>query len=125
MVQKPVIQKTCPPFSAAAKKEKLSVKCVALDQYRLKTWERRIYFFVIVSTQGEGEPPETAKKFIHHIRAFYRSSENVKYSVLALGDTSYPLFCKTGEDVDQRFEYLGATRVIPIMKCDVDFEDPA
>ena len=112
-------------FAATAKKEKLSVKCVALEQYRLEDLAKEDYFFVVISTQGEGEPPETAKKFIHHIENFAGRLENVKFGVLALGDSSYPLFCKTGEDVDQRLEALGAKRVIPIVKCDVDFETPA
>ena len=112
-------------FSAAAKKEKLAVKCIALEQYRLEDLGKEDYLFIIISTQGEGEPPETAKKFIQHIDQYTGRLENVKFSVLALGDSSYPLFCKTGEDVDQRLSLLGATRVIPMMKCDVDFEEPA
>ncbi len=112
-------------FSAAAKKEKLSVKCIALEQYRFDDLAKEDYFFVIISTQGEGEPPETAKKFLQHIDQYSGKLEHMKFSVLALGDSSYPLFCKTGEDLDLRLAELGASRVIPIMKCDVDFEAPA
>ncbi len=45
--------------------------------------------------------------------------------MLALGDTSYPLFCQAGEDVDQRLNKLGAQRLIEIKKCDTDFEEDA
>ncbi len=112
-------------FAASAKKEKLGVKCIALEQYRPDDLGKEDYFFVIISTQGEGEPPETAKKFIQHIDHYTGRLEHIKFSVLALGDSSYPLFCKTGEDLDQRLSALGATRVIPLVKCDVDFEEPA
>ncbi len=112
-------------FSASAKKEKLSVKCVALEQYRLEDLDREDHFFLIISTHGEGEPPETAKKFIQHIEGYRGRLDKVQFSVLALGDSSYPLYCKTGEDVDQRLFDLGAKRVVPLVKCDVDFEEAA
>jgi sulfite reductase (NADPH) flavoprotein alpha-component len=51
--------------------------------------------------------------------------EAMKFSVLALGDTSYDLFCKAGIDWDNKLAELGATRVYDRTDCDVDFEDPA
>jgi sulfite reductase (NADPH) flavoprotein alpha-component len=42
-----------------------------------------------------------------------------------LGDTSYPLFCKAGEDVDAQLHKLGGTRIAPLQKCDIDFEPGA
>jgi sulfite reductase (NADPH) flavoprotein alpha-component len=51
--------------------------------------------------------------------------ENLRYSVLALGDTSYDLFCQAGIDWDNRLETLGATRLFDRVDCDVDFEAPA
>ena len=50
---------------------------------------------------------------------------HIKFSVLALGDTSYPMFCKTGEDVDAQFSKFGAKRVVPLQKCDVEYEEDA
>lgn len=49
----------------------------------------------------------------------------MKFSVLGLGDTAYPQFCKTAEDVDARLVEAGAQRVIPLRKCDVDYEEDA
>jgi sulfite reductase (NADPH) flavoprotein alpha-component len=51
--------------------------------------------------------------------------ENVNYSVLALGDTSYDLFCQAGIDWDKRLEALGAKRIFDRVDCDVDFEAAA
>ena len=45
--------------------------------------------------------------------------------MLALGDTSYPLFCKAGEDVDATIKQLGAKQVLPIEKLDTDFYAPS
>lgn len=81
---------------------------------------------IIVSTQGEGEPPDNAKsfyEFLHSKRA--PRLEGMLYSVLALGDTSYELFCQTGKDFDKRLEELGATRLVPRVDCDLAFEEPA
>lgn len=112
-------------FATVAKKSGIHAKQTALDQYRLTDLAKEEYFFVIVSTHGEGDPPDAAKKFYDYIHQNDLSLPNLKYSVLALGDTSYSLFCKTGEDVDVRFEKFGAKRVAPLQKCDVDYESDA
>ncbi len=51
--------------------------------------------------------------------------EHLQYSVLALGDSSYEFFCKTGKDLDEQFAKLGATRIVPRTDCDVDYDDAA
>ncbi|OIP82938.1 MAG: sulfite reductase [NADPH] flavoprotein, alpha-component [Porphyromonadaceae bacterium CG2_30_38_12] len=76
---------------------------------------------VIVSTHGEGEPPFAAKEFYDFIHGNRATKLNdVRYAVLALGDSSYFYFCKTGKDVDAQLEKLGATRVLALQTCDVD-----
>ncbi|KMQ63902.1 sulfite reductase [Chryseobacterium sp. BLS98] len=104
------------------KKKGIQVKLADLSQYKPKDLLKEDFFFIIISTQGEGEPPILAKKFYDHLHENDPDLNNLKFGVLALGDTSYPLFCKTGEDVDSRLEILGAQRVIPLKKCDVDYE---
>jgi sulfite reductase (NADPH) flavoprotein alpha-component len=79
----------------------------------------------VISTHGDGEPPAAAKKFYDHVHNNGFKLEKLKYSVLALGDTSYPLFCKAGEDVDQQLNKLGGQRFFPIQKCDIDYETEA
>jgi Sulfite reductase, alpha subunit (flavoprotein) len=109
-----------------AKKEKLQIKLISLDQYRLQDLKKEDFFFIIMSTHGEGEPPSSAKSFfdfIHHNKDIFL--ENMKYSVLALGDKSYTYFCKAGEDVDKRLYNMGAKRIVPLHKCDIDYENQA
>ncbi len=112
-------------FAAKAKKAGIHAKVVSLDQYRLNDLPREEYFLTIISTQGEGEPPEAAKKFYDHIHLNGFKLDKLKYSVLALGDTSYPLFCKAGEDIDQQLQKLGGSRIADIQKCDVEFDEDA
>ena len=98
---------------------------VSLDQYRLNDLAKEEYFFTIISTQGDGEPPAAAKKFYDHIHQNGFKVNQLKYGVLALGDTSYPLFCKAGEDVDSQLQKLGGERVVSLHKCDTDYETDA
>ena len=112
-------------FAASAKKKGVSVKLTGLDQYRLTDLSKEEYLLVVISTQGEGEPPLAAKKFYDYIHQETISLSNLKYAVLGLGDTSYPLFCKAAEDVDIRLNKLGAQPILALQKCDVDYEADA
>ena len=49
----------------------------------------------------------------------------VKYSVLALGNTTYDHFCKCGREFDAALERHGAMRIYPRVDCDVDYDAPA
>ena len=118
-------KKLATQLAAIAKKKGVSAKLTDLSQYRVADLAKEDYFFVVISTQGEGEPPIPAKKFYDYIHENELVLANMKYSVLALGDTSYPMFCKTGEDVDARFEKLGGKRVVDLQRCDVDYEEDA
>ncbi len=79
---------------------------------------------VIVSTWGEGDPPETAADFYTALMGEKAPRlEKTRFSVLGLGDTSYEHFCKMGKDFDSRLEGLGAKRIYDRVDCDVDFDD--
>lgn len=81
---------------------------------------------LLVSTHGEGDPPDNAisfYEFLHSKRA--PQLEELRYSVLALGDTSYEFFCQTGKDLDKRLEELGGKRICTRVDCDLDYDEPA
>jgi sulfite reductase (NADPH) flavoprotein alpha-component len=81
---------------------------------------------IVASTHGEGEPPDNAlsfHEFLHGKRA--PKLDDLRFSVLSLGDSSYEFFCQTGKEFDQRLEQLGGTRLYPRVDCDLDFEEPA
>ncbi|MDV3752612.1 diflavin oxidoreductase [Elizabethkingia anophelis] len=118
-------KKLATELAGVAKKKGIQVKLGDLSQYKPKDLAKEEYLFVVISTQGEGEPPILAKKFYDYIHENELNLSNIKFGVLALGDSTYPQFCKTGEDVDTRFEVLGAERVIPLKICDIDYEEDA
>ena len=79
---------------------------------------------IITSTYGEGEMPDNAQLFWDALSANTAPNlSNIKYSVLALGDTGYEEFCHAGKLIDTRFEQLGATRIQERVDCDVDYEE--
>ncbi len=81
---------------------------------------------IVASTHGEGDPPDNAlsfHEFLHGRRA--PKLDNLRYSVLALGDSSYEFFCKTGKDFDHRLEELGGKRLYDRVDCDLDYDEPA
>ena len=118
-------KKLAADFAARAKKKGVLAKLVGLEQYRLNDLSKEEYFLTVISTQGDGEPPAAAKKFYDHIHRAELRLERMKYSVLALGDTAYPLFCKAGEDVDQQLQKMGGQRILSLQKCDTDYEAEA
>lgn len=118
-------KKLATQLAATAKKRGVNAKLVGLDQYRLADLAKEEYFFVVISTQGEGEPPAGAQKFYEHIHQEELTLTNMRFGVLALGDTSYPEYCKTGIEVNERLVKFGAKQVVPLVKCDVDYEADA
>lgn len=108
------------------KTKQLPVQSFSMDDFKPQNLKKVQDLLIITSTHGEGEPPENARsfyEFLHSKRA--PKLENVRFSVLALGDESYEFFCQTGKDFDKRLEELGGERLYPRVDCDVDFEDPA
>ncbi len=106
--------------------KQLPVQSFSMDDFKPQNLKKVQDLLIITSTHGEGEPPENARsfyEFLHSKRA--PKLENVRFSVLALGDESYEFFCQTGKDFDKRLEELGGERLYPRVDCDVDFEDPA
>ena len=80
----------------------------------------------VISTQGDGDPPEDAVGLFDFLRgASAPRLEKLKFSVLALGDSSYPFFCHAGRVLDERLAELGATRLLPRIDCDLEFTAPA
>src|SRR6476646_1582716 len=118
-------KKLATDFGAKAKKLGINAKVVNLEQYRVSDLPKEEMFLTVLSTQGEGDPPAGAKKFYDHIHANGFKLNGLKYGVLALGDTSYPLFCKAGEDVDEQLNKLGGERIVPLQKCDTDYQTDA
>jgi sulfite reductase (NADPH) flavoprotein alpha-component len=98
----------------------------SMDEVDVAQLAKMDYLLIITSTYGEGAMPDNAEMLWEAANSDTAPRmENVNYSVLALGDTSYDLFCQAGIDWDKRLEALGAKRIFDRVDCDVDFEAAA
>ena len=95
-----------------------------LNDYPTKNLKSEKIVLLVVSTQGEGEPPIAAEEFYKWLQG-PRAPQlaGLQFAVCALGDRSYLQFCQIGKEFDARFEALGATRLADRVDCDVDFEE--
>lgn len=98
----------------------------SMSDFKVNNLKKIENLLIAVSTHGEGDPPDNTLSFheyLHGRRA--PSLEGLRFSVLALGDSSYEFFCETGKQFDKRLEELGGTRLFPRMDCDLDYDEPA
>ncbi|ESP01628.1 hypothetical protein LOTGIDRAFT_225295 [Lottia gigantea] len=78
--------------------------------------ERESSAVFILSTTGEGDPPDTAAKFVRRLKKKtlpdgYLSQLN--FTILGLGDTNYTNFCNCPKGLNQRLLELGAHHFYP------------
>jgi sulfite reductase (NADPH) flavoprotein alpha-component len=97
-----------------------------LSDYKVRQLKDEQDLLFIVSTYGEGDPPQPSVGFFEFLEGPRAPKlDGVRYSVLALGDSTYEKYCEAGKRIDRRLEELGAARLSPRMDCDIDYDEPA
>ena len=97
-----------------------------LKDYRPQQLKKEQRLIAVISTHGNGEPPDDARAFFSFLLSERAPRlEALEYAVLALGDSSYEEFCQTGLVLDQRLAELGAKPLLARVECDVDFATPS
>ncbi|WP_219271318.1 assimilatory sulfite reductase (NADPH) flavoprotein subunit [Aeromonas jandaei] len=104
----------------------LPVTFTSMADYKPKQLKKESHLLVVVSTYGEGEPPESAVDLHDQLKkGKIGKLEGLKFAVLGLGDSSYEFFCQTGKDFDDFLAKAGAERIHELASLDVDYQDAA
>ena len=113
-------------LATLAKAQSIATEVTDMASFKTRDLKHITHLAVLVSTHGIGEPPVQAEDLYHFLHGKKAPDlSHVKFSVLALGDSSYVDFCQTGKDFDAVLEKRGAQRLCPRVDCDVDFEEAA
>ncbi len=86
-----------------------------LDAEALKAADRAL---LIVSTTGEGDPPDSAVRFVRKVMAAEADLSGLRFGLLALGDRSYDAFCGFGHAVDGWLRRSGAEPLFDLVEVD-------
>ena len=104
-----------------AKSKNIVTDLKELDDILLEKFKEIKRVMVITSTTGEGDIPYNGELFFEKL--FGTADINLsqmRYGVIALGDSSHYEFCKAGRDIDERLKYLGAVCILDRLECDYD-----
>lgn len=81
----------------------------------LQASERLLF---VVSTTGEGDPPDTAAGFVRRVLDHALALPQLRYGVLALGDRDYDQYCAFGHRIDAWLRHQGATPLFDLVEVD-------
>ena len=102
-----------------------AVHAAAAD-YKPKNIAGEQLVLFVTSTQGEGEPPEEALS-LYKLLSGKKAPKlsGLKFAVLGLGDSSYPMFCGAGKSFDELLAKLGGERLLERQDCDLEYQAEA
>ena len=98
----------------------------SVNAYRVRGLAKEKILVVVISTQGDGDPPESAQELIRYLSSNKHAELNdLQYAIFGLGDSSYECFCKAGRDLDTLLQDRGARALLQRVDADVDFHSQA
>ncbi|MEM1059889.1 MAG: flavodoxin domain-containing protein [Verrucomicrobiota bacterium] len=108
----------------ALEDEKLPCRMVNLAEYEARQLQEERLALFVVSTYGEGDPPDDAIPFHESMEALHHDElAQLRYAVFALGDIDYTLFCGFGHSCDRLLAGAGASRLREVEECNLDQAD--
>ena len=109
-----------------AQQRGLRARVLDVAEYRQRELKDEKLLVAMVSTQGDGDPPDSAAPFFEFLAGRKAPKlAGLKYAVLGLGDSSYEHFCKAGRTLDERLAALGGERLHDRIDLDVDYDEGA
>ncbi|MCU7906468.1 MAG: assimilatory sulfite reductase (NADPH) flavoprotein subunit [Candidatus Thiodiazotropha sp. (ex Epidulcina cf. delphinae)] len=111
-------------LAANIKCQGFSARLVSAENYRSRDLSKEKLLILVISTQGEGEPPESARELFKYMDGKKPPKlKGLKYAIFGLGDSSYEHFCQAGKDLDRLLKRQGAHALVERVDADVDFQD--
>ena len=106
-----------------SKDKGVDCKVFELDDISMDNLKEINKLLIVTSTTGDGEVPDNGLTFWENLSSLNELNiSNLKYGVLALGDSSHYDFCNAGKIIDEKLKDLGANRIIDRQECDFDTE---
>lgn len=103
---------------------KVAASVLPLSRLDDKLLQRSRKILFVVSTYGEGEPPDMAAGFVRrYLRRSKYNLSHLHYGVLALGDRQYQHFCGFGHSLCRGLQSQAAQPLFELIE--VDRQDPA
>ncbi|HET7222890.1 MAG TPA: assimilatory sulfite reductase (NADPH) flavoprotein subunit [Rhodanobacteraceae bacterium] len=102
------------------------VRLARADAYPVRELAKERLLYVVISTQGDGDPPDDVRGFLDFLAGRRAPKlDALAFAVLGLGDSSYPQFCVVGRKLDARLAELGARRLFAFGDADLDIDTVA
>lgn len=113
-------------LAASVEQQGIRAEIHSMDGFRPSTLRKLRNVAFIISTHGEGDPPDEALELFEYLESERAPRlPELNYRVLALGDRSYELFCEAGRKLDERLQALGGQSFGQRVECDVDYTNSA
>ncbi len=92
---------------------------LSVAQLNLHSLQQHAQVLWVASTFGEGQPPDTARRFARMLeQATGTPLAQQRFALLALGDRQYGAFCGFGKSLAVQLQRLGASTLFPIIAMD-------
>ncbi len=90
------------------------------EEGTLEAWQyyRHHFALIITSTTGQGDLPDSLGSLFQEIRDNVGYQPELRYGVIALGDSSYDFFCGGGHKIDALLQEQGANRIGELLEID-------
>ena len=108
------------------RKTGMEIRCMNASNVELALLEKTTYLFMVISTDGDGVPPPSARKLFNQLaEAPSPLLSDLHYSICALGDSAYEAYCKAGKDLEKLLKQNHAKAFMSRVDCDADFALPS